>query len=140
MIDHPDSDSPVEPPDDSDTSEEQSNTPAPRDTDGDPEATFVGPFSVDIPGKGTEETFVEDIQDAIREEENDGESDKTMVIDGVLEDFADSLAMMPSSLPCLLASTLPVASALRAFFVSFPLLCSVCSPFDTPIGFDIEEK
>ena len=93
MFDHPDSDSPIDPPDDSEASEEQTDTSASRDADGDPEATFVGPFSVEIPGQGTEETFVEDIQDAIREEQDDADSDKTLVIDGVLEDFADSLAL-----------------------------------------------
>ncbi|HAA52106.1 MAG TPA: hypothetical protein DCE43_20485, partial [Planctomycetaceae bacterium] len=87
MIDHPDSDSPVEPPDDSETLEEQSNSPVSRGADGDPEATFVGPFSVDIPGKGTDETFVEDIQDRIREEDDDAESDRTLIVDDVLEDF-----------------------------------------------------
>ena len=92
MIDHPDSDSPVELPDDRDTSEEQSDTPASRDENGDPEATMVGPFSVEIPGKGNEETFVEDIQEEIREEHNEVDSDKTLVIDSVLEEFADSLA------------------------------------------------
>ena len=65
MFDHPDSDSPIEPPGDSEASEEQTDTSASRDADGDPEATFVGPFSVEIPGQGTEETFVEDIQDAM---------------------------------------------------------------------------
>ena len=92
MIDHPDSDSPAELPDDRDTSEEQSDTPASRDENGDPEATMVGPFSVEIPGKGNEETFVEDIQEEIREEHNEVDSDKTLVIDSVLEEFADSLA------------------------------------------------
>ena len=92
MIDHPDSDSTVELPDDRDTSEEQSDTSASRDTDGDPEATFVRPHSVDIPGNGTEETFVGTSPDPIQEEQNDVDSEKTLVIDGVLEGFAESLA------------------------------------------------
>ena len=92
MNEHPDSESPAELPENSDPSKQHDAAPASRENDVDPEATFVGPFSRETPGQEPDETFVGDIPDVVEDNQNDVDSDKTLVTDGILDNFASSLA------------------------------------------------
>ena len=92
MNEHPDSESPAELPENSDPSKQHDAAPASRENDADPEATFVGPFSRETPGQEPDETFVGDIPDVVEDNQNDVDSDKTLVTDGFLDNFASSLA------------------------------------------------
>ena len=91
MNEHPDSESPAELPENSDPSKQHDAAPASRENDVDPEATFVGPFSRETPGQEPDETFVGDIPDVVEDNQNDVDSDKTLVTDGILDNFASSL-------------------------------------------------
>ena len=92
MNDHPESESPVGVPENSEPSEKQSDARPSNQNDVDPEATFVGSFSGESPAQAIDETVVDGIQDAIEDKLNDDDCDKTLVADGILDKFADSLA------------------------------------------------